>query len=129
MSRKPYIATTVLPTLPAKDYNDWAENIYNELRQGYPTKLVSAAVDREDNTVDFYDAEGDCIRSERLDRIMGDRCMEIFERESANNDTDYSSRYVGWQDLGTDNFRELVDDQVKWWAEQFRLYVTDVEFV
>lgn len=127
-TRRPYIATTVLPTIPAKDYSEWGEHIHNSLREGYPSKRVSVAIDREDNTVCFYNAEGDEVRRERLDRIMGDRCMEVDSYEGDLNPASYSTRYVGWQDLGTDNFRELAEDQVKWWAKQQRLDVDDVEF-
>lgn len=68
-------------------------------------------------------------RRERLDRIMGDRCMELDSYEGDINPSSYSTRYVGWQDLGTDNFREVAEDQVKWWASQQRLDVDVVEFV
>lgn len=50
-TRRPYIATTVLPTIPAKDYSEWGEHIH-------PSKRVSCAIDREDNTVCFYNDEG-----------------------------------------------------------------------
>lgn len=123
MSRRPYIATTVLPTLPAKDYSEWGEHIHNMLREGYPHKRVSVAIDRDDNTVCFYNAEGDEVRRERLDRIMGDRCMELDSYDGT------ATRYVGWQGLGTDNFREVCEDQVKWWASQGRLDVSEVYFV
>ena len=121
-TRRPYIATTVLPTMPAKDYSEWGEHIHNTLREGYPSKRVSVAIDREDNTVCFYNAECDEVRRERLDRIMRDRCMELDSYDGT------TSRFVGWQDLGTDNFREVAEDQVKWWASQQRLDVDDVQF-
>lgn len=128
-TRRPYIATTVLPTMPAKDYSEFCEHIHNSLREGYPSKRVSVAIDREDNTVAFYNAEGDEIRRERLDRIMGDRCMEVDSYDGDLNPVSYSTRFVGWRDLGTDNLRELAEDQVKWWAKQQRLDVDLVEFV
>lgn len=120
-TRRPYIATTVLPTIPAKDYSEWGEHIHNTLREGYPHKHVVAIIDREDNAVEFFE-NSECIRSEYLDRIMGDRCMELDSYDGT------TSRFVGWQDLGTDNFREVAEDQVKWWAKQQRLDVDDVQF-
>ena len=125
MSRKPYIATTALPTLPARSYNDWAEHIHNTLREGYPAKRVSAAVDREDNTVCFYNADGDEIRRESLTRIMDGCCIERDDWGGTNN---MDSRYVYWQDVTTDEFRDLAEGQVKWWAEQHHLAVDYVEF-
>jgi hypothetical protein len=127
MSHRPAVQTTALPTVPPANFNEWAEHIYSSLREGYPDKWCSATVDREDNSVVFYDQEGDEVRSASLDAIMGDTRVEVFAKDG-NGPADYSSEWVKWYNLSTDMFRETCENAVKEWAKHKNLDVDSVEF-
>lgn len=125
---RPAVQTTALPTAPAQGFNDWAEHIHRELREGYGNKYCSASVDREDDSVVFYDQDGDEVRSESLDKIMGGTCVEVFSKGGILGWDDYSSDWVKWYNLPTDMFRETVERDVKEWAKGKGLDVDSVEF-
>lgn len=131
---RPAVQSTALPTVPARNFNDYSEHIHRLLREGYPARTVNVVVDRHDGQVDIFDLadyftdNDQPINRMTLDKLMDGREVEVFVRNGIDP-TEGHHKDIGWEDAHEDLFRDLCEQQLDEWAKANGMKVAEVSYV